>query len=430
MSIPLDRLYHYIENTAQMVRQGSVLIYRFYPHGSKNPEHLGYLHPYNWERFATEHSIYCNDQEPLDYDFYYNSLKPYMNNPWSRLCDSIGLDPLLWSPQNLYHSPSKSYKKSIVLHSEQRSRDVARYRARGVVTAYYWSHAVIARDWFRYAEHVRPNKAVKQPFLAYSRAWAGTREYRLKFADLLVDYNLVPSCKTSVGWSDEGVYYRDHEFTNPTLRPKHCLEDYYSNNLTPSTYSADFDIDDYNSTDIEVVLETLFDDGRLHLTEKSLRPIALGQPFILASTHGSLDYLRRYGFKTFSDVWDEDYDTIEDPEQRLIAVVKLMKTISKWTAEERLVKMEQANYIAQYNSRRFFSEDFIIDVETELADNLDQAFKQADSKSNDHGDEWIKLWDSFAANEQIVKFLKSNTDTLYPTWDQVQRARNIILQRN
>ena len=36
MSIPLDRLYHYIESIAKEIRGDDVLIYRFFPHGSKN----------------------------------------------------------------------------------------------------------------------------------------------------------------------------------------------------------------------------------------------------------------------------------------------------------------------------------------------------------------------------------------------------------
>jgi hypothetical protein len=48
------------------------------------------------------------------------------------------------------------------------------------------------------------------------------------------------------------------------------------------------------------------------LTEKALRPIACGQPFILAATPGSLQYLRSYGFKTFSGYIDETYDTIQE----------------------------------------------------------------------------------------------------------------------
>ena len=43
MSIPLDRLYHYIHDVAEQVRGDYVLIYRFWPHGSKNIEDLSVL---------------------------------------------------------------------------------------------------------------------------------------------------------------------------------------------------------------------------------------------------------------------------------------------------------------------------------------------------------------------------------------------------
>jgi hypothetical protein len=69
------------------------------------------------------------------------------------------------------------------------------------------------------------------------------------------------------------------------------------------------------------VLETLFDDHRWHLTEKSLRPIACGKPFVLMATPGSLQYLRQYGFKTFDGLIDETYDSIQNPKQRLQAVL-------------------------------------------------------------------------------------------------------------
>jgi hypothetical protein len=43
MSIPLDRLYHYIENVAQEIYNDRIIIYRFYPHGSKNINDLNNL---------------------------------------------------------------------------------------------------------------------------------------------------------------------------------------------------------------------------------------------------------------------------------------------------------------------------------------------------------------------------------------------------
>ena len=72
MSIPLDRLYHYIENIAEEVYGNPVLIYRFYPHGSKNLKDLQILKFYSWYDETIIPGIYCNDQEPLDYNYYEN----------------------------------------------------------------------------------------------------------------------------------------------------------------------------------------------------------------------------------------------------------------------------------------------------------------------------------------------------------------------
>jgi hypothetical protein len=151
------------------------------------------------------------------------------------------------------------------------------------------------------------------------------------------------------------------------------LENYFPPNSATSHCSADFDLNDYENTNIEVVLETLFDDDRLHLTEKSLRPIACGQPFILGATFGSLEYLRSYGFKTYHTVWSEDYDLIEKPMDRLNAVIKLMCTIAAWDTKTQKDKMIQAQEIAGYNKKYFFSKDFFNLISNELKQNLSDA---------------------------------------------------------
>jgi hypothetical protein len=174
-----------------------------------------------------------------------------------------------------------------------------------------------------------------------------------------------------------GTHYRDHEFDNTIWRPNLTLEDLFPVSTAHSHYSADFDIKDYESTDIEVVLETLFDDDRWHLTEKSLRPMACAQPFVLAATPGSLEYLRSYGFHTFSTVWDENYDLETDPVRRLQAIADLMQTISDWGPETRQAKMSQARAIAEHNRNHFFSDQFFDQVVGELRHNLSTALDQS-----------------------------------------------------
>lgn len=358
MTIHIDRLYHYVAKTAENIVNDSVIIYRFWPHGSKNLENLQPL--YNYEPMAhfSNPQIICNDQEPLDFDHYTKSNK---------------------SPEhNLRYWPINLFDQCVLLHSERNGQNLLKYQQHGIfVMAYYWCHAVLARDWFRYAEHVDFDQTgrSKKTFLIYNRAWSGTREYRLKLCDLLIDYDLVGDCLTTASFTDPSTqaHYQTHAFKNPKFKPQRRLEDYFAPNTFSSDHSADFVEQDYFDTEIEVVLETLFDDDRWHLTEKILRPIACAQPFLLCATAGSLRYLKSYGFETFDSVWSEDYDQIKDSQSRLENLVTTMKTIQNWDPPTRANKLAQARQIAKRNQQRFFSKEFLNTILQELRANLADA---------------------------------------------------------
>jgi hypothetical protein len=373
MSIPLDRLYHYIESVAEKIRGDHVLIYRFFPHGSKKPEDLTLINDYAGHEEILSPHVICYDQEPLYYGLYdVDTPIPefrltLLPEGIREICRQIKFDK-----SNLRNYTVNMYDHAILIHSERRSVNVDKYNENNFIPVYYWSHAVIARDWFRYAEHVRQKKMVASTFLIYNRAWSGTREYRLKFAEHLVRLGLDSSCLMRVGTLDSatGKHYDLHTFENPVWGPKVVIENFFPECTADSHSSADFDLRDYESTAIEVVLETLFDDDRLHLTEKTLRPIAMGQPFILAATHGSLEYLRDYGFKTFSDCWDESYDVTTDPVDRLCKITNIMKNISCMLPSKQKEMLARAQVIADHNQQHFFSDKFQTQVSKELHNNL------------------------------------------------------------
>ena len=371
MSIPLDQLYPYIESIAKKIHKDHVLIYRFYPHGSKKIEDLKILKPLSYLEMRGSPAIYCNDQEPLNYNLYkdHSNTSPELQ----KLFEKYSLE---FSKFNFQGEIIGIWDQALLLHSEQRSDEVTKYKLAEFIPIYYWAHAIIAKDWFRFAEHTTQIKQIQKTFLIYNRAWSGTREYRLKFAELLIKLNLEIYCKMNISPVEPElkIHYSQHKFSNTAWCPELILEDYFLKSTADSHYSADFDINDYNSTNIEVVLETLFDDSRLHLTEKSLRPIACGQPFILAGTHGSLEYLRSYGFKTFGHIWDESYDQEIDPQSRLSAIVNLMKQIAGWTLAEQKQKLKEAHIISNYNKQYFFSKEFNNIVTDELVTNLTTGF--------------------------------------------------------
>jgi hypothetical protein len=371
MSIPLDCLYHYIESVAQDIRRDNVIIYRFYPHGSKKIEDLTYIKNHSFIEGFSSPTLICYDQEPLNYQLYANeSVLP------PRGLSNNKFDLSLLPKRNLQRHAGNLYDQCLLLHSEKNSSNVEQYQKNQFIPVYYWSHAVISRDWFRYANHVyfQKNKNTNM-FLIYNRAWAGTREYRLKFIDLLVEHNLINDCVTAFNPTDpeSKLHYSQHHFTNPEYKPIHQLEQYLKPTSSESWSSAEFDVDDYNSSEFEIVLETLFDDSRIQLTEKILRPIACGQPFILVGTTGSLEYLKSYGFKTFNNIIDESYDQIQNPVERLTSIVQLMKEITKWTAKEKLENLQKIKKIVNYNKQYFFSDKILNHVLLELRTNLSSA---------------------------------------------------------
>ena len=390
MSIPLDKLYHYLEGLSS----DDVIIYRWTPHGSKKIEDLKVLKFHddrfdnmtfeNWMRFMSTPVMICSDQEVLEYDRYLpNQLENFYNCffqtrfHYSQYYNSVHFKKMITN-MNLRAAitmPLNIFDKVLLCHSEKNSMELKKYEDNGFIGVYYWSHAIIARDWFRYAEYdpeLQQNADhFEKDFLIYNRAWSGTREYRLKFIELLINNNLEKYCNVSFNTVDDDYHYTHHKFKNELLSiTSSNFEDLLPANTSVSSASAEYDSIDYNTSGLEIVLETLFDDHRQHLTEKSLRPIACGKPFILASTPGSLTYLKSYGFRTFSEFIDESYDNIKDPLQRLNAIVNEMKRISALPGDDKKLLWAQLSKIANYNKKLFFSKEWQDLIVNEYRSNL------------------------------------------------------------
>ena len=325
----------------------------------------------------------CNDQEPLDYVYYSRPERlqelqthrsDFILNHSGDFKDKISLS-LLKKNLKMVQLMSCAQTNVFLLHSEKNSQQLDTYERSGFIGVYWWSHAVIAGDWFRYAQHDPDleQKNISRDFLIYNRAWSGTREYRLKFAELVVQQDLQDHSAMRFNPQDNGQHYRGHVYHNPAFTVDTILEDHFEPNTHDATASADYASSDYISTGIEIVLETLFDDTRQHLTEKILRPIACGQPFMLAATPGSLQYLRDYGFRTFSPLINETYDTLQDPVARLEAITLEMRRIADMPTHEKQSLFDQLREIAQHNRRWFFSQDFHHSIIQEFQHNLAQA---------------------------------------------------------
>lgn len=85
----------------------------------------------------------------------------------------------------------------------------------------------------------------------------------------------------------------------------------------------------YKNSFISLITETSYENNEEHLSEKSLKPFINLHLGIYLSSYKHLERLRKYGFETFGKFWNEDYDKIEDPKDRMVEVSNLVKFLNK-----------------------------------------------------------------------------------------------------
>jgi hypothetical protein len=120
---------------------------------------------------------------------------------------------------------------------------------------------------------------------------------------------------------------------------------------TNNTFRKDLFLDSC----INIVTETSFVNNELFLSEKILKPILSYQPFIVFGPYKYLNRLKLYGFKTFSDFWDEGYDDIESPYDRIEFLINLIQSLNKLSIYEMNELYQKTKEICIYNRKLFYS---------------------------------------------------------------------------
>jgi len=357
MSIPIHNLYDYIHQ----VTEKQYWVKYFYPFGSKNIDDIvdlhsesdeidlanncpnkvlpqEYIHRSDYTRFQPV--LLCHDQEPLDFESHAVVEPNKKRNLW------LGEQEFGKHMNLRARHPTAFQNKWILLHSELNSRQVDLYESTGRFScAYCWSHAFLALDWFRFAKHDTRylHKGTKKKFLIYNREQTGSRTYRKTFANKIT--NIVDHCQ---------------------------IGSFNEQNISGDS-SAVYTPCDYAHTDISVVLETVFDQ-RIHLTEKTIRPMACQHPFLLLAGPGSLQYLKDTGFKTFNNYINEDYDYEFDNNNRMQMVVNEMQRLSQIDTRKIVCKLQP---VVEHNHKFLFSEEFLQQITNELKQNIHNAKQQS-----------------------------------------------------
>lgn len=88
-----------------------------------------------------------------------------------------------------------------------------------------------------------------------------------------------------------------------------------------NSLAMQIDLHHYRNSRLSLVTETGMEQAHRRITEKTLKPLALGQPCVTISHPNSLDCARELGYATYDDCLDNSYDMVRNWLRRMEAAI-------------------------------------------------------------------------------------------------------------
>ena len=236
---------------------------------------------------------------------------------------------------------------------------------------YYFFHGWAALDWYRGYDRtflIAPSaeRKITKTFIAPNRIVAGERQHRLEmlyhiFKNRMLDNHI--SCPAVCPAENISIL----DAIRPLVAKYPDIQQVFAEQALPINFKGETDhpmhscwlslFDEAAESLLYLVTETVYTGHRHHLTEKTFKPIAMGMPFVVVGTRGSLEYLRSYGFRTFEHIWDESYDTAEDS-VRIERIASLLRSLDELPVEAKQHLFDQAQEVIEHNWNHFYHGGF------------------------------------------------------------------------
>lgn len=249
---------------------------------------------------------------------------------------------------------------------------------------YYFFHGWAALDWYRGYDKTflitePARRQIKKTFIAPNRIVAGERQHRLEvlyhiFKNGMLDNHI--SCPAVCPAENISI----HDAIRPLISKYPDIESVFAKQALPINFAGETDhpmhscwlslFDECADSLLYLVTETVATGRRHHITEKTFKPIAMGMPFIIVGTKGSLEYLRSYGFRTFEGIWDESYDQAEDS-VRIERIASLLRSLDELPAAAKQDLFDQCQEVIEHNWNHFYNGGFEAVLWKELTEMLD-----------------------------------------------------------
>ena len=315
-----------------------------------------------------EHNyIFFFDQEPIHLN---------IHMPTFQYVASLNLDIVKSTSNNVGY----------MLTSEKDSEMLTRIcKNFGWKPLYYFFHGWAALDWYRGYDKtflITPpaQRQITKTFIAPNRIVAGERQHRLEMLYHIFKNNMTHnhiSCPAVCPAENIDIL----EAVKPMITKYPDIESVFASQSLPINFEGETDhpmhscwlslFDQCAESLLYLVTETVATGRRHHLTEKTFKPIAMGMPFVIVGTRGSLEYLRSYGFRTFEGIWDESYDLAED-NVRIERIASLLRSLDELSIEGKQELFDQCQEVIEHNWNHFYGGGFEAVLWKELNEMLNE----------------------------------------------------------
>ena len=295
-----------------------------------------------------------------------------------------GLEPFLRSADGIYHNlvikENIPAEQIIIMSSVPTMIDHVKRLARELqqpeikvewFSLFEWS----LRDYVLHSNHLLPQtlekKSYNKKFINFNRRWS---LHRPLLVMILRDRDLIKHGYVSLGESDLPGgnwerkiselqrYYKDAPQILEIINRNHDIVDMpnlYLDTIDLVTNRAeqtDSTNSYYSDSYFSVITETTYHtdsghDGVPFLSEKVFKAVAMKHPFILVTAPNTLQYLKKLGYKTFSSIIDESYDTELNDAARIIKIANEIQRLCNLSETELNLFLESARQICSYNHK-------------------------------------------------------------------------------
>jgi len=295
-----------------------------------------------------------------------------------------GLEPFLRSADGIYHNlvikeniPAEqiiimSSVPTMIDHVKRLARELQQSEIKVEwFSLFEWS----LRDYVLHSNHLLPQtlerKNYNKKFINFNRRW---RLHRPLLVMILKDRDLIKHGYVSLGESDLPGgnwerkiselqrYYKNAPQILEIINRNHDIVDMpnlyldTTDLITNRAEQTDSTNSYYNDSYFSVITETTYHtdsghDGVPFLSEKVFKAIAMKHPFILVTAPNTLQYLKKLGYKTFSSIIDESYDTELNDAVRIIKISDEIQRLCNLSETELDSFLESARKICSYNHK-------------------------------------------------------------------------------